>query len=69
MRTINPASPEEVLAQAAAAIEPKLAMLEARRRAYLLMTKLSETVLGKLSRKLSRGQATFAGEQQRKAAA
>lgn len=36
---------------------------------YLLMTKLSETVLGKLSRKLSRGQATFAGEQQRKAAA
>jgi polar amino acid transport system permease protein len=36
---------------------------------YLLMTKLSETVLGRLSQRLSRGQATFAGEQQRKAAA
>ena len=36
---------------------------------YLMMTKLSETVLSRLSQRLSRGQATFAGEQQRKAAA
>lgn len=36
---------------------------------YLMMTKLSETVLDRLSQKLSRGQATFAGEKQRKAAA
>jgi polar amino acid transport system permease protein len=36
---------------------------------YLGMTKLSEMVLGRLSRRLSRGQATLASEQQRKAAA
>lgn len=36
---------------------------------YLAMTKASETVLGRLSRNLSQGQATLAGEQQRKAAA
>ena len=48
MRTINPASPEEVLAQAAAAIEPKLAILEARRRAYLLLTKFIVTGIGVL---------------------
>lgn len=36
---------------------------------YLMMTKLSESVLNRLSQKLSRGQATFAGEKQRKAAA
>ena len=36
---------------------------------YLGMTKLSEGVLGRLSRRLSHGQATFAGERQRKAAA
>jgi len=40
VRTVNPASPEEAVAQAAAAIEPKLALLEARRRAYLLLSKL-----------------------------
>lgn len=36
---------------------------------YLLMTKLSEGVLGKITRRLSHGQATLSGEQQRKAAA
>lgn len=36
---------------------------------YLLMTKLSEGVLGRIARRLSHGQATLAGEQQRKAAA
>ena len=36
---------------------------------YLLMTKLSEGVLGRLSARLSRGQATAAGEAMRKAAA
>ncbi|MBC7141762.1 MAG: ABC transporter permease subunit [Rhodobacteraceae bacterium] len=35
---------------------------------YLLMTKLSEMVLGRLTARLSHGQATFAGEMQRKAA-
>jgi polar amino acid transport system permease protein len=35
---------------------------------YLGMTKLSEGVLGRLTSKLSRGQATLAGEMQRKAA-
>ena len=35
---------------------------------YLLMTKLSEIVLGKLTARLSHGQATLAGEMQRKAA-
>jgi len=40
VKTINPTTPEEVIAQATAAIEPKLAMLEARRRAYLLLSKL-----------------------------
>jgi polar amino acid transport system permease protein len=35
---------------------------------YLLMTRLSEIVFGRLSRRVSRGQATLAGEQQRKAA-
>jgi polar amino acid transport system permease protein len=36
---------------------------------YLLMTKLSEGVLGRLSARLSKGQATAAGEAMRKAAA
>ncbi len=36
---------------------------------YLGMTRISEVFLGRLSNRLSRGQATFAGEQQRKAAA
>ena len=36
---------------------------------YLLMTRLSELVLGRLSARLSRGQATAAGEAMRKAAA
>ncbi len=36
---------------------------------YLLMTSLSEKVLRRLSARLSHGQATLAGEQQRKAAA
>jgi polar amino acid transport system permease protein len=36
---------------------------------YLGMTKISEVYLGRLSRQLSKGQATFAGEQQRKATA
>lgn len=36
---------------------------------YLLMTHFSEKILGRLSNRLSRGQATFAGEQQRKTAA
>ncbi len=36
---------------------------------YLSLTKVSETVLARLTRKLSHGQATMAGEQQRKAAA
>ncbi len=36
---------------------------------YLLMTKLSELVLMRLSDRLSKGQATMAGERQRKAAA
>jgi polar amino acid transport system permease protein len=36
---------------------------------YLLMTKVSEIVLGRISNRLSKGQATFAGERQRKAAA
>lgn len=40
MKTINPASEAEVLAQAAAAIQPKLALLEGRRRAYLVLTRL-----------------------------
>ncbi|MEZ5778144.1 MAG: ABC transporter permease subunit [Paracoccaceae bacterium] len=35
---------------------------------YLLMTKVSEIVLGRVSARLSQGQATFAGEQRRKAA-
>jgi polar amino acid transport system permease protein len=35
---------------------------------YLLMTKLSEGVLGRLSARLSKGQATAAGEEMRKAA-
>jgi polar amino acid transport system permease protein len=35
---------------------------------YLLMTKVSEVVLGKLSARLSKGQATAAGENQRRAA-
>lgn len=35
---------------------------------YLMMTSLSERVLGRLSARLSRGQATLAGERQRKAA-
>ncbi|WP_347313590.1 ABC transporter permease [Defluviimonas sp. SAOS-178_SWC] len=35
---------------------------------YLLMTKLSEKVLGRLTVRLSHGQATLAGEMQRKAA-
>ncbi len=35
---------------------------------YLLMTKLSEKVLGRLTARLSHGQATLAGEMQRKAA-
>ncbi|MBP6737562.1 MAG: ABC transporter permease subunit [Rhodobacteraceae bacterium] len=36
---------------------------------YLVMTRLSEVVLGRLSARLSRGQATAAGEAMRKAAA
>ena len=36
---------------------------------YLLLTKISESVLGRLTERLSHGQATFAGERQRKAAA
>ena len=36
---------------------------------YLLLTKISEVVLGRLSRRLSRGQATAAGERMRRAAA
>lgn len=36
---------------------------------YLSLTKLSEVVLGRLTRRLSHGQATLAGEAQRKAAA
>ena len=36
---------------------------------YLAMTRVSEIVLGRLSARLSRGQATMAGEAQRKAAA
>jgi len=36
---------------------------------YLLITKISEAVLRRLSHRLSQGQATFAGEAQRKAAA
>jgi polar amino acid transport system permease protein len=36
---------------------------------YLCMTRLSEIVLGRLTRTLTRGQATMAGEAQRKAAA
>ena len=36
---------------------------------YLLMTRLSEIALGKLYRRLARGQATAAGEAMRKAAA
>ncbi len=36
---------------------------------YLAMTRLSEIVLGRLSARLSKGQATMAGEAQRKAAA
>lgn len=43
MRTVNPASEQEIVAQAAAAIRPKLALLEARRKAYLLLTKLVVT--------------------------
>ncbi|NNE82300.1 MAG: ABC transporter permease subunit [Silicimonas sp.] len=35
---------------------------------YLSLTQVSEVVLARLTRKLSRGQATFAGEAQRKAA-
>ncbi len=35
---------------------------------YLCMTRLSEIVLGRLTRRLTRGQATMAGEAQRKAA-
>jgi polar amino acid transport system permease protein len=35
---------------------------------YLLMTKVSEIVLGKISARLSKGQATAAGEAQRRAA-
>jgi polar amino acid transport system permease protein len=35
---------------------------------YLMMTSLSERVLGRLSARLSHGQATLAGERQRKAA-
>ncbi|MCV6591511.1 MAG: ABC transporter permease subunit [Silicimonas sp.] len=36
---------------------------------YLSLTQISEVVLGRITRRLSRGQATFAGEKQRKAAA
>ena len=36
---------------------------------YLVMTKLSEIVLGRLTRRLSHGQATMAGEEMRRAAA
>ncbi len=36
---------------------------------YLIMTSLSERVLRRISARLSKGQATMAGEQQRKAAA
>jgi polar amino acid transport system permease protein len=36
---------------------------------YLCMTKVSEIVLGRLTRRLTKGQATMAGEAQRKAAA
>jgi hypothetical protein len=43
LRLVNPASEEEILAQAATAIRPKLALLEARRKAYLLLTKLVVT--------------------------
>jgi polar amino acid transport system permease protein len=35
---------------------------------YLMMTRLSEVVLGRLQQRLSHGQATLSGEQQRKAA-
>jgi polar amino acid transport system permease protein len=35
---------------------------------YLCMTRLSEIVLGRLTRRLARGQATLAGDAQRKAA-
>jgi hypothetical protein len=40
LRIVNPASEEDILAQAATAIRPKLALLEARRKAYLLLSKL-----------------------------
>ena len=36
---------------------------------YLLMTRVSEVLLGRLTRRLSHGQATMAGEEMRKAAA
>jgi polar amino acid transport system permease protein len=38
-------------------------------RVFYFLALLSEGVLGRLSRRLSHGQATFAGERQRKAAA